>query len=465
MSARWSVVLLGDDEGEVLARIEDSRSGLTVVRSCFELSEVLATVSGGLADAVLIVGPSPDLTLSLVQTLRSAGAAVVLMGADAGEGDWGLVTIPASASAEVIRQALETPVPEIAAPAAAEPAAPEGLGSEDLLPPEHSPGTAPTEMPAAERESPARGESTVVWGPLGAPGTTTAAVGIAAELAAAGHRTLLVDADTFGAGIAAFLGLLEEGSGLSRACRAAERDVLDAANLTECVDVVRIGRRRLEVLTGITRPERWIEVRRAPLLKVLRLARQEYDAVIVDVGYSLEQEESWVLDPGAPQRSTATLTALADADRIIAVGQADPIGLPRLVRGVEDLQRLRELEPSMPSPIVVVNKLRAEAAGATEERAAEEIGQAWARFGPGEPIAAFLRWDPPACDRALMRGGTLTEEAPRSPLTADLRDLATLIRPLPEGAEEQTPPGATGQTTASTGRRGAGHRRSRRRRC
>ena len=107
MSARWSVVLLGDDEGEVLARIEDSRSGLTVVRSCFELSEVLATVSGGLADAVLIVGPTPDLTLSLVQTLRSAGAAVVLMGADAGEGDWGLVTIPVSASAEVIRQALE----------------------------------------------------------------------------------------------------------------------------------------------------------------------------------------------------------------------------------------------------------------------------------------------------------------------------------------------------------------------
>ncbi len=463
MSARWSVVLLGDDEGEVLARIEDSRSGLTVVRSCFELSEVLATVSGGLADAVLIVGPTPDLTLSLVQTLRSAGAAVVLMGADAGEGDWGLVTIPASASAEVIRQALETPVPEIAS-ATAEPAVPEDLGSEDLLPSEPAAASSSAEMPAAERESPARGESTVVWGPLGAPGTTTAAVGIAAELAAAGHRTLLVDADTFGAGIAAFLGLLEESSGLSRACRAAERDVLDAGSLTECVDVVRIGRRRLEVLTGITRPERWIEVRRAPLLKVLRLARQEYDAVIVDVGYSLEQEESWVLDPGAPQRSTATLTALADADRILAVGQADPIGLPRLVRGVEDLQRLRELELSMPSPTVVVNKLRAEAAGAAEERAAEEIGRAWARFGPGEPIAAFLRWDPPACDRALMRGRTLTEEAPRSPLTADLRDLAALVRPLPEGTGGQTPSEAAEQSRASGGPRGAGQRRPRRHR-
>ena len=57
----------------------------------------------------------------------------------------------------------------------------------------------------------------MVWGPTGAPGRTTLAIGLAAELAGSGLPTVLVDADTYGASVAQCLGLLDESSGLATA--------------------------------------------------------------------------------------------------------------------------------------------------------------------------------------------------------------------------------------------------------
>ena len=81
--------------------------------------------------------------------------------------------------------------------------------------------------------APEPGSTIAVWGPAGAPGRTTVAINLAAEIAACGHRVVLVDADSYGGSIAPALGLLDEAPGFAAACRLAASDSLTALELEE----------------------------------------------------------------------------------------------------------------------------------------------------------------------------------------------------------------------------------------
>ena len=81
---------------------------------------------------------------------------------------------------------------------------------------------------AHRRPRGARGTVVTVWGPGGAPGRSSLAIAIAAELGAAGVYTALGDADTHGASIAPALGLLDEAPGFAAACRLAGAGALTA---------------------------------------------------------------------------------------------------------------------------------------------------------------------------------------------------------------------------------------------
>ena len=196
---------------------------------------------------------------------------------------------------------------------------------------------------------------TTVWGPTGAPGRTTVAVTLAAQLAAAGVRTLLVDLDTWGASVAQVLGLVDEAPGVAAAARASEQGTLDVPGLARLAPEVVPG---LRVLTGLPRADRWPELRAAAVEDVLRLARGVADHVVVDTGFAVEDDEELSYDTAAPRRNAATLTALEAADHLVVVGAADPVGLQRLVRAVQDVAVL----PS-PRPTIVVTKVRASVAG------------------------------------------------------------------------------------------------------
>ena len=110
----------------------------------------------------------------------------------------------------------------------------------------------------------------------------------------------------------------------------------------------------LRVLTGITRADRWPELRGGALEVVLALARTIAAVVVVDLGFCLEQDEELSYDTTAPRRNGATLTVLEQADTVVAVAAADPVGLQRFVRGYGDL---REVLAGV-EPVVVVNKVR-----------------------------------------------------------------------------------------------------------
>ena len=124
-----------------------------------------------------------------------------------------------------------------------------------------------------------------VWGPGGAPGRTTVAVSVAAELRAAGTRTVLVDADPYGGGVAQQLGILDEVSGLLSAVRLA-----GAGQLGDRFASTMRARRRPP--DGRHRPAAGRPVDRGPRGSpgVGARSRSELGDVIVDTGFSLEDE-------------------------------------------------------------------------------------------------------------------------------------------------------------------------------
>jgi len=262
-----------------------------------------------------------------------------------------------------------------------------------------------------------------VWGPAGAPGRTTVAVSLAAELAAAGREVLLVDADTYAASVAQVLGLLDESPGLVAAVRAGLDGRLDPAVLARLTPV---ASPRLRVLTGLTRAARWSELRPAGLQAVLSAGRALADVVVVDLAPPLEEDEELSYDTAAPRRNGAALDVLRAADDVVVVGSADPVGLQRLVRGLQDLAGA---VPSA-SVTVVVNRVRADAVGRSP---AVRVREALQRFA-GVEVRHLVPDDRPATDRALLSGRTLLEQAPDSPARTALRDLAETLLSGPDGA-------------------------------
>jgi Flp pilus assembly CpaE family ATPase len=296
-------------------------------------------------------------------------------------------------------------VPDVAAPTD-----PRGALPDLPLPPD----------PEVDRRDLACGRVIAVWGPTGAPGRTTLAVTLATELAEQGVPALLLDADVYGGAVAQSLGLLDEAPGLAAAVRVANNGLLDLPALAE---LARSVNDRLRVLTGITRPERWPELRPAGLENVLALCRALAAVTIVDCAFSLEQDEELAYDQSAARRNGATLAILDDADAVIAVGSADPLSLQRLVRG------LSELAAAVPgvSPDVVVNRVRD---GLMPGDAKKEIAAALDRYAGVTP-AAFLPYDLAATDAAAMRGRALCEVASSSPLRFAIRDYARQIASVP----------------------------------
>jgi Flp pilus assembly CpaE family ATPase len=224
---------------------------------------------------------------------------------------------------------------------------------------------------------------------------------------------VLVDADTYGGCIAQSLSLLDEAPGLAAATRSADQGSLDLAVLARLAPEVCAG---LRVLTGLPKAERWPEIRAAALEHVLTLTRQLGRFTVIDCGFSLEDDEELSYDTLAPRRNAATLTSLAVADQVLAVGAGDPIGLQRLVRGLQELGIM-----ASPSPTVVINRVRASAVGPRPER---RIREALTRFA-GIDDLRFIPDDPASLDGALLTGRSLAEAAPDSQVRQSILALAS----------------------------------------
>jgi Flp pilus assembly CpaE family ATPase len=405
-----------------------------IARRCPDLADLLAVAGSGLCQVAMVSADLRSLDRTALDHLRECSVSVVGIyppGDEMAElhlRQLGISTvIAADASGEVIQQALDALDGEPSSAGAGGPddvtesaRARGGRVAVSDAPIDGGPGSdgQVSEGGGAGRDDdgPEDGGLIIaVWGPAGAPGRTTVALNLASELARLGQPTVLVDADTYGGCIAQSLSLLDEAPGLAAATRSADQGSLDLAVLARLAPEVCPG---LRVLTGIPKAERWPELRAAALEHVLSLSRSLGRFTIIDCGFSLEDDEELSYDTLAPRRNAATLTSLAVADQVLAVGAGDPIGLQRLVRGLQELGTV-----ASPSPRVVINRVRASAVGSRPER---RIREALTRFA-GIDELRFIPDDPATMDSALLAGRSLAESAPESPVRQSLRALASEV--------------------------------------
>ena len=369
-SADWEVEVLGALDA----------AGAVVLRRCVDVPDLLAAATVGQASVAVVAGELSDLDGDAVTHLLRHGVRPVAVATSAEEAD----RLGRLGIAGTVRPGSAAGDREVAAAVvvAVEDAA---VGA---MPPDPDPVM---DVPALQVRGGA-GRVVAVWGPAGAPGRSTVAAGLAAERATR-EPCVLVDADPYGGSIAQVLGILDEVSGLLAAARLANSGSLDAASFAACRR--RVGD-RLDVLSGLPRADRWVEVRAGVLQRILDLATEVGD-VVVDCGFSLEEDE---LGLGrAVGRNQLTLDAVAAADEVVVVGAADPVGLSRLARG---LMELRE-RVAPPRVRVVVNRMR-DSLGWRDQ---DVLGMV---EGYATPVGVHLLPDDrPPLDRALVAGRCLVE--------------------------------------------------------
>ena len=274
---------------------------------------------------------------------------------------------------------------------------------------------------SSESSSPTPHRVIAVWGPHGAPGRSTVAIQLAVELARRGRRTGLVDADTVAPSLALLLGLSDDAPGVAAACRRAERGALDATELTRLATTLSTGGGDIDVLPGINRPSRWPELASARLRTTLRTCREWTEETVVDVSAAFDADDEVTFDLAGPRRHAATSATLSEADLIVAVAAADPLGISRILRDHAELRRL-----TAPTPVtVVVNQVRPGPLGID---ARGQIRRTLERFA-GITDVVFLPHDQRAADAALLHARPMTDVAPRSAFVAGVRRLAAGLSP------------------------------------
>ena len=281
----------------------------------------------------------------------------------------------------------------------------------------------------AETAQPREGRLVVVWGPHGAPGRTTVAASLAHGLARAGG-SVLVDADVEAPSLVQVLGLPEDSSSLATAARLASHSRLDTESLVGLL--VPVGPDH-SLLSGLGRSGRWRELPPSPMADVWTGCREVAAWTVVDIaGGPLEDEvDDYTLEPG---RDALAASLVRSADVVVIVGAADPVGVRRLLQLVSQFD---EGERPAGRIEVVVNRVRASAAGPSPERAVRE---ALARFGGLEEVT--LLPEDPVADQCMLAGCSVLDGAPGSALG---RALAVLV--------DRIDPAAGARRTASRQRR------------
>lgn len=364
------VIAAGDASWEEAAIREIEASAvLRLVRRCVDIADLLAIAHTEVASAAIVSNELPGLDVDAVSQLEQAGIQVAVVGS----GDSRRETLG-------IRRVVR-------------------LGDLDDIARE----IWSQPEPVAARRAPL----VAVWGPVGAPGRSTVALGLASSAAARGVETVLVDADTYGGTLGQLLSVLDDVSGLVAACRA-----VNNGRPGEVVDHLLDIDPALRLLTGLPRADMWPQVRSSAWQGVLDELRGRTRLIVADVGAPLEPATGT-----GPSRNQTALQVVDAADAVVVVGRPDPVGLSRLVRAVHDLATVA---PDV-RPVVAINMMRS-TLGWNER----EVRATVLRLTGVEPVV-HLPYDRAGLDLAVMSGRTPREAVPSSPLVARIEVLASHV--------------------------------------
>lgn len=389
MTAIRVVTLAGDPDAEArVATALGARADAEVVLRCVDRFELLAAIRGAAPDLVVSVGSPTWLDRQACDEAVAARVPVVGLSARPADTDalaaLGIVVLPLGADLDRVLAVRATT---------------------DALP----------EAPAALASSlePA-GRLVSVWGPKGAPGRSTIAIELAAELAHSGASTVLVDGDTYGGDLAQMLGVVEELPTIVWATRVAARPDGDVAG-----GLRRIGPDGPALVPGINRSDLWADVGDFAWRRLLATLRSSFDHTVVDAGFCLEDAAPVT---GAEGRNAVARSALRAADHVVAVCRCDAVGLKSFLWAYPSLTELVDEERI----VVVANRV----SGGDEVSAAELL-----RRHAGKRPAAYVPDDAATFAAALKRGLPVRDLAPGSGAARAVKGLAAALggKPRPTG--------------------------------
>lgn len=358
-------------ETALVAQIANQRY-FEIAFRCVERAEALATMRSGGVDAVLSVGVASWFDFQCIEEAHRAEVRLFGLSADPIEG-------------EMLEVAGFTVVRDL-------------VHLRELL--ECTPGRAGG--PDAEVPS---GKVVAIWGPKGSPGRTTIAIELAAVVAQAEPRTLLVDADLYGGDAAQLLGVVEELPGIVSICRMGARGELRGQ---EWIGLLRRVPSGPVLLPGLLRAELWGHVSEFGWTQVLDAARRCFKTTVLDVGFCLEAAPPMQEAPG---RNEVAIAGVESADRVVAVMRADPIGIRSFFWSFADHRELLDEERTA----VIVNRVR------PGEEA--EVAR-YVRQHLGRPPLAFVPDRPDHVLNAIWQGRPVATSAPSSPVSEVMREVA-----------------------------------------
>jgi MinD-like ATPase involved in chromosome partitioning or flagellar assembly len=209
-----------------------------------------------------------------------------------------------------------------------------------------------------------------VWGINGSPGRTSTAINLSFSLANKNSPTLLIDLDAVAPSVASSLGIVSEVPGISSVIHDALKGRLNIQSFEKNVIEIDSG---LHVLTGITNPKRWPELRTEGLIQVLKQASQIYPNIVCDLSAVLPE----TLDPNLNnldifRRFDHIPKVLELSTQVIFVLSANPLAL---IRSSESLEALSEIYKR--EPLIVLNKDNNFNLGAKYESTVEAILGRW----------------------------------------------------------------------------------------
>lgn len=449
---RVLTAIVGNQEGQVAEIITAAQPRMTVARRCADSAELLATAHLGLGTVAVISADLPGLDRRLVQMLKADHVALIVINDPLDQLSMqrlaalgitetltfadldGYLLDSVSRSHDMMTGPKSTPSPG--------PRSLDSGGRDSALSGLASTGGDGVGLPADSRGNDFSDYSQVpqftgkvitVWGTSGAPGRTTIATNLAYALAqgdsfkktkkragqgSQGLPTLLLDADTHSPSITQSLGLLEEASGLARACHTAGQGLLDRQ--TMAANYARITE-NLSLLTGLPRMARWPEISGVNLEAVFYHGKEQHRWIVADCGAPTETDEILSFDTVAPQRNGATIACVEAADCVLVVGKGDPVGLKRLVAALTEVYENPAFHGSTVG--VVINQVRGTTAGPGSQAAIRELLAQYSQIM--DPV--FIPYDGAGMDRALMAGRSLFEEVPTSPAVKEIKKLAQLL--------------------------------------
>ncbi|MGZ8753386.1 MAG: AAA family ATPase [Acidimicrobiia bacterium] len=363
--------------------------GVEVVRRCVDLGELLGVALRDHPRAVVLSADLPWLDRELVGTLHDAGVAVVAVESRPGGGALDRIG--------VTHRLIAPPDADVLA---------------GLL---HRLGDTSDDT-SLEKRSGLRvqggGRLVAVWGGPGAPGRTSVAVHLALDHRRTGGDPVLIDGDGWAPAVVQLLGLPTE-----PALTAAVRDAASGWSLpleSSLLD----GPDGLRVLGGLPRADLWPEVRERSWQAVLDAARAVSDVVVVDLAAPIEEDEELSFDRVPFRRNLMSRVALQEADQVLMVVRADPIGLRH---GIFAYRMLLDALPTAAARVsVVLNHVP------SSSRRLQECSSTVEEWTEHPPIGFLPREE--AFSRVLWEGRPLAHVAPRSRWLKELRSMNGIRR-------------------------------------